>query len=80
MVSINDNAQGIINELIENYCDYRLKDEYGISSFWYWLYQIKNHILSLQTYEAPIGENLVYKMPNWGDIIYSKKMGIVYLK
>lgn len=72
MISINDNAQSILDNLIEQNADYRLKNEFGISSFWYWYYQVKNNILALQSYNTPIGDNLIFKMDYWGDIIYSR--------
>lgn len=72
MVFINDYAQNEIDQLIEQYVDYRQKGEYGISSFWYWYYQVKNYIKSLDQYDRPIGDNLVFKMPQWGKIFFSR--------
>lgn len=74
MICINDNAQAILDSLIEQYADYRLKDEYGISAFWYWYYQVKNSILELQTHNTPIGNNLISKMKYWGNIIYAREV------
>ena len=74
MVDLNSNAQSILDNLIEKYVDYRKKGEYGISSFWYWYYQVKNYINTLDRYDKPLGDNLVFKMPQWGKIIFSRKI------
>ena len=58
MVDINNEAQSILDRYIDKYVDYRQKGEYGISSFWYWYYQVKNYINSLDQYDQPIGETL----------------------
>lgn len=72
MIGLNKNAQYILDELIEQYVDYRCKDEYGISAFWYWFYQVKAYINTLDNKRKPVGDNLVYRMKYWGSIIYDK--------
>lgn len=74
MIDITPIAKSIINKYIDEYCGYRLKGEYGISAFWYWVYQIKNYILELPTYNSPLGENLIFNMKYWGSIIYNRVM------
>ena len=74
MVDLNSNAQSILDNLIEKYVDYRKKGEYGISSFWYWYYQVKNYINTLDRYDKPLGDNLVFKMPQWGKIYFSREI------
>ncbi len=74
MVIIHSNAQSILNGYVDKYVDYRYKDEHGISSFWYWYYQVKNYINILDKYNTPIGNNLVFKMPQWGNIYFSREI------
>ena len=70
MVSISEDAQSVLDSYVDKYVDYRQKDEYGISSFWYWVYQVKNYMYLLDQYNTPIGDNLVFKMPQWGNIYF----------
>jgi hypothetical protein len=74
MVILNANAQPILDGYVDKYVYYRQKDEYGISSFWYWYYQVKNYINALDQYNKPLGDNLVFKMPQWGKIYISREI------
>ena len=44
MVIIGLKIQSKLQTLIEQYVDYRTKEEYGISAFWYWYYQVTNYL------------------------------------
>ncbi len=44
MVIIGLKIQSKLQTLIEQYVDYRAKEEYGISAFWYWYYQVINYL------------------------------------
>jgi len=74
MVILESNAQSILDGYIDKYVDYRQQGEYGISSFWYWYYQVKNYINALDQYNKPLGDNLVFKMPQWGNIYFSREV------
>ena len=74
MVILDLNAQTILDEYVDKYVDYRKKDEYGTSAFWYWFYQVKNYVLILDQYSTPIGDGLVYRMPYLGNIIFSREI------
>ena len=81
MIVINEDAQQILNELIEQYVDYRAAGEYGISSFWYWYYQVRNYIYQLDKYDTPIGDGLIYSMPYWGKVFFSRHIigAVIYV-
>ena len=72
MVILNTYAQSILDSYIDKYVDYRQKDEHGISPFWYWYYQVRNYIYALDRYSSPVGNNLIYTMPRWGKIMFSR--------
>lgn len=72
MVLLSENALDILNDYIAKYSAYRLKGEYGISSFWYWVYQVKGYLNSLDIDDTPLGNNLTFTMPYWGGITYSR--------
>ena len=44
MVIIGLKIQSKLQTLIEQYVDCRAKEEYGISAFWYWYYQVINYL------------------------------------
>lgn len=74
MVSINKNAQLILDIIIEQYADFRYLKGYGTSPFWWWYYQVRANIMQLDKIDLESGENLVHKMNYWGDIIYNKEI------
>ena len=40
MVIVGLKIQSKLQTLVEQYVDYRTEQEYGISAFWYWYYQV----------------------------------------
>lgn len=81
MIALNESAQTILRSYIDRYVDYRRQGEYGTSSFWNWYYQIRNYIYQLDSSNYPVGNGLVYNMPYWGAIEYSRSIidGEVYV-
>ena len=72
MVSLHKNAQETLKEYIDRYVNYRRRGEYGTSSFWNWYYQVRDYIYQLDNINTPLGDDLLYTMPNWGDIVFSR--------
>lgn len=72
MVIISSVIQTKLQTLIEQYVDYRTKGEYGISAFWYWFYQVKSYLNSMDSLRIKRGFNQKYRMPQWRTLIYTK--------
>lgn len=72
MVIIGLKIQSKLQTLIEQYVDYRTKEEYGISAFWYWYYQVTNYLNGMDKIRLAVGSNKRYRMPRWGVVTYSK--------
>ena len=72
MVIIGLKIQSKLQTLVEQYVDYRTEQEYGISAFWYWYYQVTNYLNGMDKIRLTIGYNRRYRMPRWGVVTYSK--------
>ena len=72
MVIIGLKIQSKLQTLVEQYVDYRTEQEYGISAFWYWYYQITNYLNDMDKIRLRIGNNRRYRIPRWGVVTYSK--------
>lgn len=66
MVEYSNYAASQLKILIMKYNGFHTKNEYGISAFWYWYYQVRNYMRTLDT----ICEE---------DCQYSKFKGTIYL-
>lgn len=71
MLDYSDDATIQLQNLILKYCDYHYGSEYGTSAFWNWFFQVRNQVRSLDAVCEQECERGVYRMPYWGDIIYS---------
>jgi len=72
MTIVDQQVQNILFSLTQQYGDFRTKQEYGISAFWYWYYQVKQYIYNLHTHNIRYGIRNVHRIPQWGTLIYSK--------
>lgn len=81
MVSIDTSVQTVLDSLLERYSSTRNSGEYGTSSFWNWYYQVRNYIYQLDSINTPIGSKLLYTMPYWGTIEFSRSIigGEIYV-
>ena len=77
MVIIGLKIQSKLQTLVEQYVDYRTEQEYGISAFWYWYYQVTNYLNGMDKIRLTIGYNRRYRMPRWGVVTYSKSLLVV---
>lgn len=57
MVIISENIQKQLQTLVEQYVDFRTKEEYGISAFWFWYYQVKAMIYNLACRNFPMSHS-----------------------
>lgn len=71
MVKYSNEASTQLQSLILKYCNYHYGSEYGTSAFWYWYYQVRNQVRSLDVVCEQECERGVYKMPYWGEMVYS---------
>lgn len=74
MIVIETNVISVLNSLINTYGNFRTRQEYGISAFWYWFYQIKNFINNMTSPRVRNGYNMQIQIPHWGKLTYSKFM------
>ena len=63
MVIIGLKIQSKLQTLVDQYVDYTTEQEYGISAFWYWYYQVTNYLNGMNKIRLTIGYNRRYKMP-----------------
>ena len=81
MVDISLGVQNLLDSYIARYVDSKNSDDYCVSSFWRWYYQLRSHIYKLDRIDSAIGSSLKYSMDYWGDIYYSSNIinGIVFV-
>lgn len=72
MVIISENIQKQLQTLVEQYVDFRTKEEYGISAFWFWYYQVNNYLRSMDSIKLKAGFDKIYRIPKWGTVKYTK--------
>lgn len=70
MIVITNTAQHTLNHVISRYIGFRTPQEYGISAFQYWYYQVMNEVNSLDIEHNTYGVAQIYQMQYWGKIKY----------
>ena len=74
MLIVEQQVQETLYELTQRYGDFRTQQEYGISAFWYWYYQIRNFINNMSSSRVRNGISMQIRIPHWGKLTYSKYM------
>ncbi len=76
MIVVGKSAYNQLMDIISQYCDYKMPQEYGRSAFWLWIDKIHNEVnqLSVKQSKKVNSCEYVYQMQYWGKIFFTARM------